>query len=49
MVDVRAVDPDTYDPPPSNYTLPDGLLSFTLEVDAGAQATVRIYTPSAEA
>ena len=32
LVNVSAVDPETYGPPPSSYTLPDGLLSFTLEV-----------------
>ena len=46
LVNVSAVDPETYGPPPSSYTLPDGLLSFTLEVPPGAEAMVRIYTPS---
>lgn len=50
LVDVSAVDPSTVDPAPADYTLPDGLLSFTIAgVTPGGSATVRIFTPSAAA
>ncbi|MBI5090422.1 MAG: hypothetical protein HZB15_16620, partial [Actinobacteria bacterium] len=47
LVGVSAVDPSLHGTPPAGYTLPDGLLSFTLDIGAASQATVRIFTPSA--
>lgn len=50
LVDVSAIDPSTVDPAPATFTLPDGLLSFTIDgVTPGGSATVRIFTPSAAA